>query len=214
MRKLNGISNDAIKRIAQVLDKEDNQDPVDEVPAEEPTVPQEPGFNIGDETPVGIIRNITQRNGEDIYFVGGNENGAFAQLMNKKDLEDKIYRFTKNEESRLRQEEEQAQAESERAERDDLKGFTDNMSPKTKALVERVLLMTGAEKEENSNKYYQQISYKGQVYRKKEYVEKLLEDGYFPATVQGKPAAQSEKGDYFLLQKTLYDYLSYLANLS
>ena len=129
-------------------------------------------------------------------------------------MEDKIYRFTKNEESRLRQEEEQAQAESERAERDDLKGFTDNMSPKTKALVERVLLMTGAEKEENSNKYYQQISYKGQVYRKKEYVEKLLEDGYFPATVQGKPAAQSEKGDYFLLQKTLYDYLSYLANLS
>lgn len=199
MKKLSGISSEAIKRIAQVLNKEvpeDNQAPIDEVPVEEPTVPQEPGFNIGDETPIGIIRNITQRNGEAVYIVGGNENGAFAQLMNKKDLEREILREEQKQEKQKKLEEEQ----SVETERNNLQGFTDNLSPRQKGQVEKFLLNVS-------------IKYKGSEYRPKEFVEKLLEEGYTPATVLGKPAASLPDGTYVNLQKTSYEYMSYLANL-
>lgn len=197
--KNSSISQEGLVRIAKFMTHAaDESDQTNEdVGTTETDIPQERQFNIGDETPIGVIRNIVQRDGKDVYFVGGNESGAFAQLMSEEDLKREILRMEQRQEQQ-RQQEENEIAEKER---NDLHGFTDGMAPRQKGQAAKFLLNVS-------------IRYKGEEYRPKEFVEKLLEDGYAPSTVLGKPAAVLPDGTYINLQKTSFDYMSYLANLS
>lgn len=202
-----GINDKGLKRIAQIYQQEnlgeslDQQIEQDLGKTEEDSLitetTQETGFRVGDETPIGIIRNIIQRNGEDIYFVGGNENGAFAQLMTKRELEREIIREEQKQEKQREVEERQKGEEA----RNNLQGFTDSMNPRQKGQTEKFLLTTS-------------IRHKGEEYRPKEFIEMLLNQGYTPSTVLGKPVAILPNGVYINLQKTSHAYMVYLWELS
>ena len=155
-------------------------------------------YQLGQKTPLGYIRQQVKSTTGELGYVLSETPDATVVSASPELVVAAAFRSA---ESRSVAQAEQASKRLLEEAKDDLKGFGADKGPLMFGRIKKTLLSTS-------------ISYKDTIYRRKEFVEDLVKDGYVAAKKEGRYAAVGKDKSYFLVTKAEHDYLDYFNNKS